>query len=161
LLDKIVIDDSGLSTDYGIERYFLDKAHEHGIEVLSVESVLMQVEALYGLTLQTQITALEVSLDNLENINDATRNMTAMYLNWVSGNEHELETFMHDSFAKLGEEYYNSVVLNRNVHMAETAIRYMAEEKKVFFVVGVGHLIGAGGIIDILDQEGYTVSKIS
>ncbi len=42
-----------------------------------------------------------------------------------------------------------------------TAKRYMAENKNVFFVVGIGHMLGDGGIVDLLKQDGYTVEKVA
>ncbi|MBQ7160413.1 MAG: TraB/GumN family protein, partial [Clostridia bacterium] len=49
---------------------------------------------------------------------------------------------------------------DRNIGMADKAEEYLAAGQKTFFAVGTGHMVGEGGIADLLTQRGYTVEKI-
>ncbi len=48
---------------------------------------------------------------------------------------------------------------SRNAGMADTAAGYLESGKKVFFVVGAGHMVGPDGIPALLKKMGYTVER--
>jgi|GEM_PF-6167079 len=61
----------------------------------------------------------------------------------------------------LYQEYIEKLLLTRNKHMAEAAEQYLTSGQKVFFMVGVLHFYGDGGIIDLLQQDGYRISLVT
>jgi uncharacterized protein YbaP (TraB family) len=44
--------------------------------------------------------------------------------------------------------------------MVEVAKGYLAEGRKVFFAVGLAHLLGEGGLVHALRDAGFTVTLI-
>ena len=47
-----------------------------------------------------------------------------------------------------------------NLKMAETAEHYITDGKTVFYVVGLAHMLGEGGLVQLLKQSGYTVERV-
>ena len=58
------------------------------------------------------------------------------------------------------EEYYGALQWDRNAAMAEVAVSYLESGRTVFFAVGTAHVVGSGGLVDLLRQAGYTVTRI-
>jgi len=46
------------------------------------------------------------------------------------------------------------------MNMVEAAKDYMSEGKKVFYVVGLAHMLGETGIVNQLQLDGYIVEQI-
>lgn len=59
------------------------------------------------------------------------------------------------------EEYNNAMTVVRNKLMVERAEEYLRDQKNVFYVVGLAHMLGDDGIVSSLENRGYTVSQIS
>lgn len=58
-----------------------------------------------------------------------------------------------------GTPLVDSVILARNQVMASSIIKNMQEEP-IFSAVGAAHLPGPGGVIDLLQKAGYTVTPV-
>ena len=58
-------------------------------------------------------------------------------------------------------EEYNRILLDeRDEQMTEKAREYMNSDKTVFMAVGLAHVLGDGGIIDILRNDGYVIERV-
>ena len=160
LLGGVAVKRAGLSYDFGLDNYFLAKAHENGMGILEVESAEEQMTMLLGFSLPLQVALLESSLD-LDLAEQGTREL---YRLWKKGDLQEMEAFLTEEddtiSAELSAEYMFAMLTKRNIKMAEAAERYMAEKKAVFYVVGLGHMLGEDGIVELLKQNGYIVVRI-
>lgn len=58
------------------------------------------------------------------------------------------------------EDYNNQMLYDRNKNMAKAAEDLMSQGKNVFYVVGAAHYAGEGGIIDLLEKDGYTAERV-
>ena len=58
------------------------------------------------------------------------------------------------------DEYHQKMEVERNAAMVEVAKGYLAEGRKVFFAVGLAHLLGEGGLVHALRDAGFTVTLI-
>ena len=66
-----------------------------------------------------------------------------------------------EHFKTLLEEYDKGMNENRNKKMLNTAISYLEGQRKVFFAVGLAHLLDdTSGLVDGLRQAGYTVELV-
>ena len=160
LLQSVATQRAGLSGDYGLDRYFLTEAKKNGMGILEVESVAEQIDMMLGFSLPLQALMLEESLSIDQNVFA----QKLLYSLWKRGNAELIEimsipgeeALMDELFA----EYWDAMSVKRNLLMAETAMRYMDEGKTVFFVVGLMHMLGDGGIVALLRQSGYTVERV-
>ena len=157
----IVLERSDITGEFGVDLHFLHLAAERRMEVLEVESAMEQMEILTGLSIPLQAAMME---DMLEDLDRAVYELNEMYRLWKQGNAEEMYAFSISQFNRLGPElaaeFYDAILTQRDILMTETARGYMAEGKKVFFVVGLLHLLGEGSVVDLLIQAGYDVALV-
>ena len=67
---------------------------------------------------------------------------------------------MNEKEQSLYDEYSEKLVLTRNRSMAQKAEEYLTSGQKVFCLVGALHFYGEGGIINLLQKDGYTITPI-
>lgn len=169
LFSLIASEEAGLSSEYGIDRHFLQMAYLEDKEILEVESMQMQLEMMLNFPDRLQVLMLN---DNVEDYEDAGEGLTETFENWKSGTIDEMAgssiyvppkyvDFTKSEVEELYTEYYEAMITKRNEGMAEKAMAYLSENKTVFFVVGEGHMGGEGGIVQLLKAAGYTVQRVS
>lgn len=158
-LESLALQKSGLSAEYGLDTYFLQEAKARGMEILEIESIDAQMDMFTGFSPPLQAYLLESAL----NVELSAFGLKLLYEQWKLGSEEALSLMVIPSdtgeSAEISAEYMDALITRRNITMADAAKRYMAEDKNVFFVVGIGHMLGDGGIVDLLKQDGYTVEK--
>ncbi|MFW5684771.1 MAG: TraB/GumN family protein, partial [Spirochaetota bacterium] len=55
---------------------------------------------------------------------------------------------------------FRRLFTERNERWVEALIDYLSTESAYFIVVGAGHLVGDGSVIDLLEQAGYPSVRI-
>lgn len=159
LLEVAAIGRAGLSAECGIDVFFMTEAYERGMEILEVESVADQFDFLLGLTPPLQAILLEGALD----VDAAAAANRKIYSLWKRGDTPVLEGLLFNTEGMppdLADEYMDAMLIQRNIGMTAAAEQYMAEGKKVFYVVGLAHMLGENGIVKLLRQNGYTVTLL-
>lgn len=166
LVSQALIKKTDLSTNKAMDTLLIKDARSAEREIWEVESsdfqysVLAQIpDEYYILALQQSIKTASVSAKQLE----------MLYQAWLEGDE-ELITEMAEASEireltpekqRLADDYYDKMVVRRNIGMAEKAKEYLQSEKTVFFAVGAMHFLGENGIISLLEKEGFTVEKVT
>lgn len=149
----------------GIDMYFILNAFLEQKTILELEGVAYQADLFDGLSTEFQAEYLESIVDSILTPAEDPENSSASILNtwfeyWEAG---DLETFKEsfDSANDASEESELSTMLfgKRDVDMAEkiTTLLEGTTPTTYFVVVGAGHLILDGSIVDILTEKGYTV----
>ena len=167
LLSNVMSIDAGLSSEAGIDNYFIAKAKQDGKEVLEVESIKFQTDLL--LSFSDSLYELMIN-ETLDNYNESVSDLIDLYKYWKDGNVDKIlelddEEFKEkDSYTKeqkkLIDDYNKKLILDRNNTMTDKAIEYFESDKDVFFMVGSLHIIGEDGIASKLQKKGYTVTLI-
>jgi len=158
LITNIFVDLAGLSGDYGLDMFFLLEAGQRDMGILEVESARLQFEMFAGFSMPLQLSLLEASLVNVEG---SVEGMKELFDLWGRGDAQAIEAlFQRGSYIErdeLTEEYLDALLTQRDIDMTAMARSYMADGKDVFFVVGLGHLLGEGSVVDLLQRYGYDV----
>jgi len=161
LLTAVAIDRSGMSFDYGLDRFFINEANARGMEIIEIESFEDQISMLLGFSVPLQMFLLE----NVMDIDEVVVGTNKLYELWKAGDIQALEAFLEsdtDSFPpELADEYFEAMLTERDIAMVAAAQRYMDEGRKVFYVVGLAHMIGEDGIVGQLVRSGYTVERLA
>ena len=157
----------GYEDQLGIDRHFLARAHEAGKRVSSIETVEGQVYALAGIGASDSLGLFYLStlLREIAYQDSAVRGLMRT---WKAGNDSLFRTFMNldtlqltPSDSLLKKQINELVYYSRNRSMAETVSQYLAEDRKVFVVVGAMHLAGNHeNVIDILRAKGFTAEQL-
>lgn len=165
-LDSLLIQDMDFDSDKGIDNYLLELAHSENKEIYEVESVDFQMNMLINFSDDIY----DLMFRSLEGETQETQkqSMEELYEAWKSGDTDKfIEEDDNDELAaqtaddeKIAEDYNNQMLYDRNKTMAAAIEKLLDEDKNVFYVVGAAHYVGEGGILDLLEKDGYTVERI-
>ena len=164
LIENITYDKSGLDAEYGIDRYFLNKAKEEGKKIIEIESVDFQINMLANLSNRTQELMLESYFIGNQDPSSGDEAQKALYEKWKSGTmtskydfDYSIFEFLNDDMKNALTEYHNTILVERNNHMVQAAESYLSGNDTVFYVVGAAHMEGETGIVEQLKAKGYDV----
>lgn len=151
----------------GTDTYFISKAQKDGKEVINIEELSMQTEALNAYTDDYADYNIREMIDDMDDIEDYAESYGELYNMWAKGSGdisvdmdvdlNELPDDLKDDH----EAYVKIILDDRNQYMAQKASAYISEGKNCLFMVGAAHYSGDNGVDDILEGMGYTVEKIS
>lgn len=167
LLDELLYMDLGFDLENGIDRYLTQKAYDEKKPVYEVESVRFQYQMLCNYSPALQEMLLESSIASWDEPDSIQESMDSLMDAWASGDEASLATLLASEAEGLTEEeqalyaeYHKAMATDRNIGMADYTERALASGEKVFICVGAAHVVGEGGIVDLLQARGYTVTCI-
>lgn len=161
LLESIQTASEGYSVEYGVDRYFLNKARGSGVQILEVESDADQLRMLLEIDDAVYIHMMESMLTYSSGL--AYSDML-----YQSGDMASLERalkasrtqkYTDEALQAAMEEYDRLMYTERNAIMADSLMKYMSEGRCVFFVVGCAHMLGDDGIVALLRENGYKVYR--
>ena len=79
-----------------------------------------------------------------------------LYDYWKSGNIGEIEKIMfHEKYSVL-YEYFNSI----NYFWVSKIEKLCKEKRDIFVAVRLSNLLGSNGMINILEEKGYTIKQL-
>ena len=146
---------SGMEAGLGIDKYFLDKAVQTKKKVVEAESAEWQIKLLSGFPAELLekfvVSALEEGgLDKVKKIQEL----------WMSGDAAGLDAMIHEK-SSTPEEITRGMLEDRNPHMADVAEQYLKGKETGFMVVGAAHMVGAEGVVKLLEKRGYKVEQVA
>lgn len=143
----------GYNPNYGIDVYFFSKAKKDGKETGFLEPPDYQVDLLGNMDTHDQQVFLSQTLTDLDVVADLAGNMVRY---WETGDVDNLHTLLFQSF-KDYPAIHERLLLQRNKKWVVTVEKVMRQQKNVLFIVGVGHLVGPGSVVELLEQKGHSV----
>lgn len=158
LMENAMIVDAELNEQYGIDNYFLKRAKEDEKDILELETAEYQYNLLSSFDYDTQVYLLKQSIDEYD---EAKEELVKLHELYKKGNERELKKLLlEEEIDEYTKEYNDKLITIRNQNMTKSLEEALAEGKNIFCTVGLAHIIGEGGIANLLEQQGYTVQTI-
>ncbi|WGL16762.1 TraB/GumN family protein [Microbulbifer bruguierae] len=157
-LSLIEMQARGLDPKAGIDRHFLNQAHRNDKTTLELESVLGQLRMLNSL--ERPELYLQQTLAQLGEMDSFVPRMTEA---WKSGDQSRLhELVIKESLQQYPElaQLFDLLFYQRNVEMAEKIRHFSRQHKKLFVVVGAGHLVGEKSVPYYLQAAGFDIKQI-
>ncbi len=145
-----------------LDDYLQQLARKKKMQVVGLESVAEQMDAVNKIPLEKQATMLKLTIDSLSNTKqDKDKGYEEMLKIYLDQDIEQLQAFAEsDDDDGLSTEFVNHILLERNNRMAERVIG-LIQSKKTFVGVGAAHLAGKEGIIALLKSKGYTLRPIT
>ncbi|MBR6103071.1 MAG: TraB/GumN family protein [Ruminococcus sp.] len=176
MIENMIVVESGMKGQYGVDIWLTNKAHEDGKEMFELESAEYQARLLMNLSDDKQI--LQLKLFAAMTKESAIETYLNSVEEWKKGDEYDAaKTVYTDLIIKEAEkqgrtvseeeaavwtEYNKEMVFDRNLGMRDKIIELLKSGKKnIFLTVGSAHFVGDQGIIALLEAEGYKITKIS
>jgi len=146
----------GMDPNLGLDQYFHRKATADDKKEVGLESVEFQISLFDALSEGNQNGYTKHALVELEQIETM---MDDIIKAWKNGELSKLDGIMKDSFNDY-PEMYKKFVTDRNKVWAEKLDGMASKDKTHMVVVGVAHLAGKEGLIELLKARGYTVEQL-
>lgn len=147
----------GLDPTLGIDRHFLKRAHQGGKPIFELEGTLQQLKLLNEL--ENPNLLLQQTLEQLQEIKTFVPQLTSA---WKAGNEDTLYALVIADGLEEHPEYqdlYETLFFTRNRNMADKIAALSKSHRKLFVIVGAGHLVGSKSVIDALKTQGYSLKR--
>jgi uncharacterized protein YbaP (TraB family) len=137
-----------------LDTYFQQEGKKDGKKILGLETVDVQINALYKqLTLQRQVEMLdELFKDRLKQSIDKMNNA------YISQDMDQLQKEMYNGSYK--PEEIKVLLDDRNNHWVQELLGIM-QQQPVFVAVGALHLVGKNGLVNQLRAQGFTVTPLN
>lgn len=136
------------------EKEFNKRANKRGLLVVGLETADFQIETLNKLTIEDQINMIssdEFFGDPLTEFNELVQMYKAQDLLSM------LEMFYEDESMK---EIEDELLIQRNKNWIPVISNYISK-KPVFIAVGAMHLPGEYGLLNLLKQNGYSLTPLN
>jgi len=145
----------GFQPQSGVEMYFLQRAKGDAKSVAGLETVHDQIALFEGLTLDAQA---EYLLSSLEEAHDLPTEVDSMVKAWNRGDTQWFERQMKSEFGR-DPTLYQSVLVARNRKWLPKIEALLQDDRNYLVIVGTGHLVGAGSVIDLLRKDGIAATQ--
>ena len=154
-----------LSTD-GVDSKFLTMAAEDGKDIISIETLEIQAQAMVGHSDEYADYCLRQMPEDLENLEETAASLGELYDMWATGDMEGLEVVAEDTEGlpeDLLDDFaaYNDIMLyKRNEGMADKAAEFIENGDNYLYMVGVLHFAGDKGVTALLEDKGYTIERL-
>lgn len=166
LFENVIIKDAEMDANKGIDTHFLNLAKKDNKSILEIETANFQYDLLLSNPIELDRLMLNSYVDDYDN---NVLEMKELYNAWKKGDIKELEEKLFSSDIEeltadeitMLEHYNQTLITDRNYGMVKALEKYISEDKNVFCVVGLGHVIGDEGIVNLMQKNGYKIEKLS
>jgi uncharacterized protein len=156
-LSEQAYEHAGFSGEQGVEEQLVARVQTDGKATAGLETVPEQLGGLLGLSREDQVRMLEQSLDDLK---DLQGDMNDILVAWRRGDANHLAALLsseYDAFPAL----YRPLVTLRNERWLPQIEGFLKGSDNVMVVVGSLHLVGKGGLLELLRKDGYTATQLN
>lgn len=146
----------GYTPELGVDQHFLNKAHAGRKRILEIETFEEQMAMLNNIPVTDPII-----YDAFAQMPDNKALWAALETAWQSGDREALyELAIAEPLRKSPQSrvVYDALFYQRNIKMATAIKDCVRTHTQCFVVVGAGHLVGPGSVIELLKNSGANVS---
>jgi uncharacterized protein len=154
-ISQIQLMQLGFQPQSGVEMYFLQRAKSDGKSVAGLETVHDQIALFDALSPDAQA---EYLLSSLEEAHDLPKEVDSMVKAWNRGDTLWFERQLKSEFGR-DPNLYQSVLVARNRKWIPKIEALLKDDKNYLIIVGTGHLVGAGSVIDLLKKDGIGATQ--
>ena len=146
----------GYDPDSGVEEQLVARAHRDGRATAGLETIDEELGQLEHMSSEDQARFLELTLQDLKDTGDETDQMLSA---WRRGDSSALAAQLSDAYQQF-PELYRVLVSERNQRWLPRIRSYLAADHNVLIVVGALHVVGKGGLLELLRGAGIVCTPI-
>jgi len=156
-LSVAIMQKEGFDAKSGAEETVLARAGTQGDRIDHLESAEFQIRALASLNEAEILSDFDSSLPEYEDFDGyAARVLGA----WSTGDVRTLEKETLKDMREKAPDAFRILIKDRNAAWVKEIETMMAGDEDYFIAVGAGHLIGDGGVVDMLRKDGFKVERV-
>lgn len=151
----------GYSPEQGIDLHFIKRSKEDKKTLLELESLTFQANIMGSLSDEEGNSLIASLVDSIKK-REIVSELNSLVDAWKAADAEAIaKLFIESGNKDAGSKRITKMLLDdRNEGMANKINQTMASGKKLFVVVGAGHLAGEKSVIDLLKKQGLEVKQI-
>jgi len=153
MLDEAQMSKLGFAAASGVDEQLAARAKSDNKDLIGLESVEDQFSIFSQLSLDEQRRYMRFSLSSLDS---AAADIDATVSAWRRGDTQALEKLLNEDFQDF-PDLRRRLTVDRNRRWLEKILPMLSANQDYLIVVGALHLVGTGGLIDLLQKQGYQV----
>ena len=146
----------GFNPSQGIDEHFYSRAKADKKEVRGLETVDFQINLFANLSREDSELFLKSMLEETDRFPKIFADVIEA---WKSGDAAKLEPLLLE-ITKKYPAIYKKFLADRNRVWFPQIEELLGREKNVFVVVGMAHLVGSDGVVDLLKKKGIRVEQL-
>jgi hypothetical protein len=154
-VSQMQLEQLGFKPESGVEMYFMDRARSDGKSVAGLETVHDQISLFTNMPADAQA---EYLLSSLKQAQDLPKEVDAMVRAWQRGDTRWFVDQLQSEFGR-DPQVYDSLLGARNRKWLPKIEALLSENQNYLVIVGTGHLVGAGSVIELLKKDGIGASQ--
>ena len=147
----------GFQADEGVEQQLDHRAQADGKSVKGLETLAEQLGLLGGMSDEDQARFLDMVVEEMQDVGSDTQTVISA---WREGNAPRLASLLSDEY-KSFPRLYRMLVADRNQRWLPQIEQLLRQDQDYFVVVGALHLVGEGGLLDLVQRDGYKLEQLN
>lgn len=141
----------GFDPQQGVEQQLEQRAQSDGKPIQGLETLDEQLGLLQRMSAADQARFLDLTLAEMGDVERQTQSVVSA---WRSGDAVRLAGLLSEEYRTF-PALYRVLVTDRNQRWVPQIERLLHDERDYFVVVGALHLVGEGGLLDLMRRDGY------
>ena len=146
----------GFNPNQGIDEHYFSRAKTDKKDIRALETVEFQINLFANLSREEDELFLKSMLEETDRLPKIFADVIEA---WKTGNAEKIEPLLLE-IMKQYPGIYKKFLTDRNRVWLPKIEELLRGEKIVFVVVGMAHMVGKEGVVDLLKQKGFRVEQL-
>jgi uncharacterized protein len=147
----------GFDPEQGVEEQLVRRAQVDGKPTAGLETLQEELGGLIALSREDQMRMLDQTVDELKDLKSELREVTGA---WRHGDAARLAALLSTEYSAF-PSLYKPLVTDRNQRWLPQVEELLKARENTLVVVGALHLVGQGGLLELLRNKGYAVTQLN
>ena len=147
----------GFDPQQGVEQQLQHRAQTDGKPITGLETMDEQLGVLQGMSYPDQARFLDMIVTEMHDVDKETQSVVTA---WRTGDAAKLAALLSDEY-KSFPALYRLLVTDRNKRWVPQIEKLLHGNQDYFVVVGALHLVGDGGLLDLMRRDGYKAEAVN
>jgi uncharacterized protein YbaP (TraB family) len=146
----------GFDSQSGVEEQLEHRAQADGKSTAGLETLQEQLGLFEALSPEEQAKFLDLVVTEMRDVGKDTQAVIAA---WRTGDAAKLAALLGDEY-KTFPTLYRSLVTERNKRWVPQIEKLLRDKDNYFVVVGALHIVGEGGLLDLMRRDGFKAEQL-
>jgi hypothetical protein len=156
-ITDLAYEHEGFDPEQGVEEQLVRRAQADRKPTAGLETLPEELGGLSSLSSADQVRMLDQTIDDLKDLKSEMRGVTSA---WRSGDAARLAALLSTDYATF-PSLYKPLVTDRNRRWMPQLEELLRSDDNSLVVVGALHLVGTGGLLELLRGKGYTITQLN
>jgi uncharacterized protein YbaP (TraB family) len=147
----------GFDPEQGVEEQLVRRAQADDKPTAGLETLPEELGGLIALSREDQMRMLDQTVDDLKDLKSELREVTGA---WRHGDAARLAALLSGEYSAF-PSLYKPLVTDRNQRWLPQVEELLRARENALVVVGALHLVGQGGLLELLRNKGYVVTQLN